>query len=73
MRFLSRGEKRGADRDFSQRDAVSPCMGSAAIAISVEQAEQSQRENAAIAHGLKNQDTELLDHLIELYQHRLLR
>ena len=48
-------------------------MGSAAIAISVEQAEQGQRENAAIARGLKNQDTELLDHLIELYQHRLMR
>ena len=48
-------------------------MRSAAIAISVEQAEQSQRENAAIARGLKSQDPELLDHLIELYQHRLLR
>jgi len=48
-------------------------MRSAAIAISTEQAEQSQRENAAIARGLKCQDTELLDHLIELYQHRLLR
>lgn len=48
-------------------------MGSAAIAVSLDQAEQSQRENAAIARGLKNQDPELLDHLIELYQHRLLR
>ena len=48
-------------------------MPSAAIAISIEQAEQSQRENAAIARGLKSQDPELLDHLIELYQHRLLR
>ncbi len=48
-------------------------MRSAAIAISREQAEQSQRENAAIARGLKKQDPELLDHLIELYQHRLLR
>ena len=48
-------------------------MRSAAIAISVEQAEQSQHENAAIAAGLKRQDPELLDHLIELYQHRLLR
>ena len=73
MRFLSRGEKSGADRDFSLQGAVSPCMGSAASAISMERAEQSQRENAAIARGLKNQDTELLDHLIELYQHRLLR
>ena len=30
-------------------------------------------ENAAIAHGLKRQDPELLDELIERYQHRLLR
>jgi len=36
-------------------------------------AEHSERENVAIAHGLKRQDPELLDHLIELYQHRLLR
>jgi RNA polymerase sigma-70 factor (ECF subfamily) len=48
-------------------------MRGAAIAISAEQAEQGQRENAAIASGLKNQDTELLDRLIETYQHRLLR
>ncbi|MEO6924655.1 MAG: sigma-70 family RNA polymerase sigma factor [Bryocella sp.] len=32
-----------------------------------------QRENNAIARGLKNQDPELLDHLIETYQHRLMR
>ena len=48
-------------------------MRNPAIAISMEQAEQSQRENAATACGLKSQDPELLDHLIELYQHRLLR
>ncbi len=34
---------------------------------------ETQRENAVIARGLKKQDPELLDHLIELYQHRLLR
>lgn len=73
MHFLSSGEKSGVDRDFSLRMGVFRSMGSTAIAISVEQAEQSQRENAAIARGLKSQDTELLDHLIELYQHRLLR
>jgi RNA polymerase sigma-70 factor (ECF subfamily) len=73
MTFSSRKEKIGHDRDFSQRDGVSNGMPSAAIAISTEQAEQSQRENAAIARGLKCQDPELLDHLIELYQHRLLR
>nr|WP_255460999.1 sigma-70 family RNA polymerase sigma factor [Edaphobacter sp. 4G125] len=33
----------------------------------------TQEENAAIARGLKRQDPELLDHLIEQYQHRLLR
>ena len=33
----------------------------------------TQRENASIARGLKRQDPELLDQLIELYQHRLLR
>lgn len=71
--LLSRKEKHVGDRDFSLQGGVSTCMRSAAIAISTEQAEQSQRENAAIARGLKNQDTELLDHLIELYQHRLLR
>ncbi len=73
MIFGSRTEKTKSDRDFLSGTGVSTCMGSAALAISAEQAEQSQRENAAIARGLKNQDTELLDHLIELYQHRLLR
>lgn len=37
------------------------------------QTADNQRENAEIARGLKKQDTELLDRLIELYQHRLLR
>jgi RNA polymerase sigma-70 factor (ECF subfamily) len=35
--------------------------------------EEAQRENLAIASGLKRNDPELLDHLIEIYQHRLLR
>jgi RNA polymerase sigma-70 factor, ECF subfamily len=43
------------------------------ISLSVAQTADSQRESAAIAHGLKRQDTEMLDQLIELYQHRLLR
>ena len=73
MTFLPRREKNGVDRDFSVQSGVSKTMRSAAIAISIEQVEQGQRENAAIARGLKCQDTELLDHLIELYQHRLLR
>lgn len=37
------------------------------------QVADTQRENAEIARGLKKQDPELLDRLIELYQHRLLR
>lgn len=69
---LGRG-KIGPSRDFSAHRGVCTTMRSATIAISVEQAEQSQRENAAIARGLKSQNPELLDHLIELYQHRLLR
>ena len=35
--------------------------------------EDTQRENLAIARGLKRNDPELLDQLIETYQHRLLR
>src|SRR5438270_10428494 len=60
-------------RVFSRRKSVSDTVQTASIAISVEQAEQNQRQNAAIAHGLKRQDPELLDRLIELYQYRLLR
>jgi RNA polymerase sigma-70 factor, ECF subfamily len=72
MIFLSRREKTARNRDFSSQVDVSTNMRSP-VAISMEQAEQGQRENAAIARGLKSQDPELLDHLIELYQHRLLR
>ena len=36
-------------------------------------AHETQRENLAIARGLKRNDPELLDRLIETYQHRLLR
>jgi RNA polymerase sigma-70 factor (ECF subfamily) len=43
------------------------------ITLSAAVVADSQRENAAIAHGLKRQDPELLDQLIEQYQHRLLR
>ena len=35
--------------------------------------EEAQRENLAIARGLKLNDPEMLDQLIETYQHRLLR
>ena len=36
-------------------------------------AEAAASENMAIARGLKRQDPDTLDYLIELYQHRLLR
>ena len=48
-------------------------MKAMSVPISAALAEQNERENLAIAQGLKRQDTELLDRLIELYQHRLLR
>jgi RNA polymerase sigma-70 factor (ECF subfamily) len=43
------------------------------VVLSAAQVKQVQRENAAIARGLKRQDPELLDQLIETYQHRLMR
>jgi RNA polymerase sigma-70 factor (ECF subfamily) len=44
-----------------------------AAVLSAAAAKQVERENAAIARGLKRQDPELLDQLIETYQHRLMR
>src|ERR1700678_3999744 len=41
--------------------------------LTAEAAKQVERENLAIARGLKRQDPELLDQHIELYQHRLMR
>lgn len=41
--------------------------------LSAEAAREVERQNAAIARGLKQQDPELLDFLIETYQHRLMR
>jgi RNA polymerase sigma-70 factor, ECF subfamily len=43
------------------------------MVLTAEAARQTERENAAIARGLKRQDPELLDQLIETYQHRLMR
>jgi RNA polymerase sigma-70 factor (ECF subfamily) len=48
-------------------------MRSGSITATAIQAAQVQAENLSIARGLKQQDPELLDRLIELYQHRLLR
>jgi RNA polymerase sigma-70 factor, ECF subfamily len=66
--------KRSADRDFLSPDSVSIAVNAGVLSISAAQAAaQTQSENAAIARGLKRQDPELLDQLIEQYQHRLLR
>jgi RNA polymerase sigma-70 factor (ECF subfamily) len=59
-------------RVFSDHAGVSSHVGALSISAAALQA-QVQSESAAIARGLKRQDPELLDHLIELYQHRLLR
>jgi RNA polymerase sigma-70 factor (ECF subfamily) len=41
--------------------------------LTAAQVKQGERENAAIARGLKRQDPDLLDQLIEAHQHRLMR
>ncbi|HEX4156406.1 MAG TPA: sigma-70 family RNA polymerase sigma factor [Acidobacteriaceae bacterium] len=43
------------------------------LTLTAEAVLEIERENAAIARGLKRQDPELLDRLIETYQHRLMR
>src|SRR5271163_1262752 len=60
-------------RVFSGQKSVSTTVQSGSISLTAVLADQAQSENAAIAHGLKKQNPELLDHLIDLYQHRLLR
>ena len=60
-------------RVFLVADLVQPLMRAASLPISAAQALELQQENAAIARGLKRQDPELLDHLIEQFQHRLMR
>ncbi|MEO6805789.1 MAG: sigma-70 family RNA polymerase sigma factor [Edaphobacter sp.] len=60
-------------RVFPGRTNVSTAVQTGTISLTAALVDQSQSENAAIAHGLKKQNPELLDHLIELYQHRLLR
>jgi RNA polymerase sigma-70 factor (ECF subfamily) len=44
-----------------------------ATSLEAERIAEIQRENLAIAKGLKRNDPELMDQLIEQYQHRLLR
>jgi RNA polymerase sigma-70 factor (ECF subfamily) len=63
----------GKKRVFPDSTDVSNSVQRGSISLTATLATQDQSENLAIAHGLKRQDPELLDELIELYQHRLLR
>ena len=60
-------------RVFFGRGNVTSTVQGGSISLTAVAAAQVQSENAAIAHGLKKQDPELLDQLIEMYQHRLMR
>jgi RNA polymerase sigma-70 factor, ECF subfamily len=62
----------GKKRVFLGRKTVLDDVSTASISLAASVA-QTSNENAAIAQGLKKQNPELLDQLIELYQHRLLR
>lgn len=53
--------------------AIVQTVVSSSKALSAEAARAAELENAAIARGLKRQDPELLDTLIDTYQHRLMR
>ena len=55
---------------MSSPAAVRPFFGSA---TNTAQDEQVRQENLAVSAGLKRQDVGLLDELIVLYQHRLMR
>ncbi len=61
------------NRDFFHRNSVRSSVKNGTISMTAAALAQVQSENAAIAQGLKKQDPELLDHLIEIYQHRLMR
>ena len=60
-------------RVFPGPKLVSEIVQARSISLSASLADEVQSENAAIAHGLKKQNPELLDQLIEQYQHRLMR
>lgn len=68
---LKIGEKR--NRVFSEPSLVSKTVRSESLTVSNALVLHSASENAEIASGLKRHDAELLDQLIETYQHRLLR
>jgi RNA polymerase sigma-70 factor, ECF subfamily len=75
MTFFSRSDDRKKNRVFSEESHVSTSVKSKSMTIAASAAlvAQTQSESAEIAQGLKRQDPELLDRLIETYQHRLLR
>src|SRR5258708_18289167 len=60
-------------RVFSGRKNVSDTVQTGSITLAAAQTAQVQSENAAIAHGLKRQNPELLFLLFVLFQHVLLR
>jgi RNA polymerase sigma-70 factor (ECF subfamily) len=59
-------------RVFSSKAHVNPDVHGT-LSIAAAALEINEQENAEIARGLKQQDPELLDRLIETYQHRLMR
>ncbi|MBB5342412.1 RNA polymerase sigma-70 factor (ECF subfamily) [Edaphobacter lichenicola] len=63
----------GKKRVLLYRKNVSSSVQNGSISLASTLGAQVSSENAAIAQGLKRQSPELLDTLIELYQHRLLR
>jgi RNA polymerase sigma-70 factor, ECF subfamily len=63
----------GKERVLLGRNNVSSGVQRSSISLTSTLGAQVSSENAAIAQGLKKQSPELLDSLIELYQHRLLR
>ncbi len=59
---------------FTRRDFPSaPSVSSSVMTANSLTIEQSRRENARVAQGLRRQDPGVLDGLIVQYQHRLLR
>ncbi len=66
-------DKSNSNRVFFKRTRVRESVHDGTISLTNVAAVLTQSENVAIAQGLKRQDPELLDQLIELYQHRLMR
>ena len=60
-------------RVFVRQTNVSTGVKAASMSLTAQQSAAVHAESEAVARGLKRQNPELLDELIELYQHRLLR